>query len=124
MDRKAFDFRKQNYANLCSLCDNPTLCSNDDRFSGYEGTLRCISQGRGDVAWTKLPTVKSFFGVRRKTTSLFTDTPTTTCFYLHNTLVFQSFQRCPFFKLSTQHTFGQSITLELDKSLTLVVQNF
>lgn len=54
---------KETYSNMCALCERPEVCDYPDKFSGYEGALRCLSQNGGDVAWTKVIYVKRFFGL-------------------------------------------------------------
>ncbi|GLH05113.1 Transferrin [Gryllus bimaculatus] len=46
---------KNTYSNLCALCEHPDVCNYPDKFSGYDGALRCLSDGGGQVAWTKIP---------------------------------------------------------------------
>lgn len=48
---------------MCALCERPEVCDYPDKFSGYEGALRCLSQNGGQVAWTKVIYVKRFFGL-------------------------------------------------------------
>ncbi|CAG7719850.1 unnamed protein product, partial [Allacma fusca] len=52
---------KQRYSNLCELCRNPGACQDDDRHAGFKGSLRCLTERFGDVAWTKLETVYQYF---------------------------------------------------------------
>ncbi|KAG8302688.1 mitochondrial translation elongation factor EF-Ts tsf1 [Homalodisca vitripennis] len=54
---------KQQYSNLCQLCEFPDKCDYPDQNSGYEGALRCLAVGGGDVAFTKVIFVKKFFGM-------------------------------------------------------------
>ena len=54
---------EQRYPNLCSACKDPFRCSDSDEFSGYEGTIRCLTQGFGQVAWTSYTVVRQMFGV-------------------------------------------------------------
>ena len=54
---------EQKYPNLCAACRDPFRCSESDEYSGYEGTLRCITQGIGQVAWTSYETVRRAFNV-------------------------------------------------------------
>ncbi|KAI4460367.1 transferrin [Holotrichia oblita] len=54
---------KQRYSNLCELCENPTKCNYPDKFSGYDGALRCLAHNGGDIAWTKVIFVRKFFGL-------------------------------------------------------------
>ena len=54
-------FVEQKYSNLCELCRNPQSCQDDDRYAGFRGSLRCLTEREGDVAWTKLESVYQFF---------------------------------------------------------------
>lgn len=54
---------KKRYSNLCALCEDPIKCNYPDRFSGYEGAIRCLVENGGDVAFTKVIYVRRFFGV-------------------------------------------------------------
>ncbi|XP_054265338.1 transferrin [Macrosteles quadrilineatus] len=54
---------KQQYHNLCELCEFPDKCDYPDQNSGYEGALRCLAVGDGEVAFTKVIFVKKFFGM-------------------------------------------------------------
>ena len=48
---------------MCALCEKPNVCDYPDRYSGYEGALRCLAENGGDVAWTKVIYVRRFFGL-------------------------------------------------------------
>lgn len=54
---------KRKYSNLCALCEHPEICDYPDKFSGYDGALRCLAHNGGQVAWTKVIFVKKFFGL-------------------------------------------------------------
>ncbi|XP_031622773.1 transferrin [Contarinia nasturtii] len=54
---------KKRYSNLCALCEDPVKCNYPDRFSGYEGAIRCLVENGGDVAFTKVIYVRRFFGL-------------------------------------------------------------
>lgn len=54
---------KSTYSNLCQLCEFPDKCDYPDQNSGYEGALRCLTKGGGDVAFTKVIFVKKYFGM-------------------------------------------------------------
>ncbi|XP_054723478.1 transferrin-like [Uloborus diversus] len=51
---------KMKYRSLCSKCKNPSTCSSDDTYAGYEGVLRCLSDGAADVAFTKIPVLNDY----------------------------------------------------------------
>ncbi|KAJ9587804.1 hypothetical protein L9F63_018761, partial [Diploptera punctata] len=55
---------KAKYSNLCARCEHPEVCDYPDKFSGYDGALRCLADNGGQVAWTKVYYVKKHFGVR------------------------------------------------------------
>ncbi|XP_018318622.1 transferrin [Agrilus planipennis] len=59
---------KQKYANLCELCEKPEKCDYPDKFSGYDGALRCLAHNNGQIAWTKVIYVRKFFGLPVGTT--------------------------------------------------------
>uniref|UniRef100_A0A646QDM4 Melanotransferrin 2 n=1 Tax=Hemiscolopendra marginata TaxID=943146 RepID=A0A646QDM4_9MYRI len=46
---------KGEYSNLCALCggQGDTFCSASDPYASYTGSLKCILDGRGDVAFIK-----------------------------------------------------------------------
>lgn len=54
---------KKDYANLCALCEDPVKCDYPDKYSGYDGAIRCLAENDGDVAFTKTIFVKKYFGV-------------------------------------------------------------
>ncbi|KAF7995583.1 hypothetical protein HCN44_006690 [Aphidius gifuensis] len=54
---------KETYSNMCALCEKPEVCDYPDKYSGYEGALRCLTQNGGDIAWTKVLYVKRYFGL-------------------------------------------------------------
>lgn len=56
-------FVERKYSNLCALCEKPDVCDYPDKFSGYDGALRCLAHNGGEIAWTKVYYVKKFFGV-------------------------------------------------------------
>lgn len=48
---------------MCALCEHPEICDYPDKYSGYEGALRCLAHNGGEVAFTKVIYVKRFFGL-------------------------------------------------------------
>ncbi|KAM8721393.1 hypothetical protein ACLKA7_007289 [Drosophila subpalustris] len=60
---------KKKYANLCALCENPTQCNYPDKFSGYDGAIRCLDKGQGEVAFTKVQFIKKYFGLTGNATA-------------------------------------------------------
>lgn len=54
---------EKRYSNLCALCEDPVKCNYPDKYSGYEGAIRCLVENGGDVAFTKVIYVRRFFGV-------------------------------------------------------------
>lgn len=53
---------EEKYPNLCSLCDEPTKCSTQDKYWGRRGSLLCLTDGAGDISWARLEDVKQHFG--------------------------------------------------------------
>lgn len=45
------------------MCEKPDQCNYPDKMSGYDGVLRCLVDGGGDVGFTKVIAAKKFFGV-------------------------------------------------------------
>nr|CAD7601932.1 unnamed protein product [Timema genevievae] len=54
---------KSTYSNLCELCEHPEKCDYPDKFSGYDGAIKCLAENGGEVAWTKVYYVKKHFGL-------------------------------------------------------------
>lgn len=54
---------EKRYSNLCALCEDPVKCNYPDKYSGYEGAIRCLVEQNADVAFTKVIYVRKFFGV-------------------------------------------------------------
>ncbi|KAI4497716.1 hypothetical protein M0802_007256 [Mischocyttarus mexicanus] len=59
LDRKL----KSKYRNLCSLCYNPISCSIDDKYHGREGSILCLTDNVGDIAWVRLDDVLEYFKI-------------------------------------------------------------
>eukprot|EP00124_Ichthyophonus_hoferi_P004926 Ihof_evm3s615 gene=Ihof_evmTU3s615 len=50
---------------LCGACKDSVKdgsCTKEDPYAGYEGALRCLSEGAGDVAFVKADTYKQYCG--------------------------------------------------------------
>lgn len=45
------------------MCEDPVKCNYPDKYSGYDGAIRCLVENGGDVAFTKVIYVRKFFGV-------------------------------------------------------------
>uniref|UniRef100_U5EVY8 Transferrin n=1 Tax=Corethrella appendiculata TaxID=1370023 RepID=U5EVY8_9DIPT len=54
---------KKRYSNLCELCEDPAKCDYPDKYSGYDGAIRCLVENNGDVAFTKVIFVRKYFGL-------------------------------------------------------------
>ncbi|KAG7200974.1 hypothetical protein KM043_003331 [Ampulex compressa] len=56
------DALKKKYRELCALCDDQATCSysNQDNH-GHDGALRCLTSGRGKVAYVALAYVRQYF---------------------------------------------------------------
>lgn len=54
---------EKRYANLCQLCEYPVKCNYPDKYSGYEGAIKCLAINGGEVAFTKVIYVRRYFGV-------------------------------------------------------------
>ncbi|XP_055585665.1 transferrin [Uranotaenia lowii] len=54
---------KKTYPNLCALCERPEVCDYPDKYSGYDGAIRCLVENNGDVAFTKVIYVNKYFGL-------------------------------------------------------------
>ncbi|KAJ8898572.1 hypothetical protein PR048_003932 [Dryococelus australis] len=61
--RISSDLGQATYSNLCALCEHPDKCDYPDKYSGYNGALRCLAEHGGDVAFTKVYYVKKHFGL-------------------------------------------------------------
>ncbi|XP_063705234.1 transferrin [Culicoides brevitarsis] len=62
-DRLVNEVFKKRYSNLCALCEDPAKCDYPDKYSGYDGAVRCVVEGQGDVAFTKTYFVKKHFNI-------------------------------------------------------------
>lgn len=51
------------------MCEDPAKCDYPDKYSGYEGAVRCVAEGKGDVAFTKVIWVNKYFGMWPNTTA-------------------------------------------------------
>lgn len=58
-------FTEKLHPNLCSICQNSTLCSANDEFAGDDGPLRCLFSGFGQVAFTSSRTVERYLASDR-----------------------------------------------------------
>lgn len=58
---------EKKYSNLCELCGDPAKCDYPDKYAGYEGAVRCVAEGAGDVAFTKVIFVNKYFGLGNDT---------------------------------------------------------
>lgn len=45
------------------MCLEPFKCNYPDKYSGYDGAIRCLVERGGDVAFTKVIYVRRYFGV-------------------------------------------------------------
>lgn len=54
------DELKAQVPNLCALCKDPSSCDNSDEYAGYAGAMKCLTDGRGDVAFTKMEAVEEY----------------------------------------------------------------
>ncbi|XP_074605173.1 transferrin-like [Brevipalpus obovatus] len=52
---------KRKHPKLCSLCKNPSTCSATDEYAGYEGAIKCLIDGRGQVAFTTVQATIEYF---------------------------------------------------------------
>lgn len=71
---------------MCALCEDPVKCNYPDKYSGYEGAIRCLVENGGDVAFTKVIFVRRFFGVsvKKKFFYLFSVEKNSFCYFLLN----------------------------------------
>ncbi|XP_067000972.2 transferrin isoform X2 [Anabrus simplex] len=63
LDPKYDEELKAKYPNLCKLCDSPQSCSTMDKYWGRVGSLYCLTDGLGDVAWGRLDDINQHFGI-------------------------------------------------------------
>lgn len=59
------NFSERLHPNLCSACNNATLCSANDEFAGEFGALKCLFSGFGQVAFTTSKSVEKFLNSNR-----------------------------------------------------------
>ncbi|XP_033208069.1 transferrin-like isoform X2 [Belonocnema kinseyi] len=52
---------KRKYYNLCSNCQNPQNCLSGDIYAGPQGSLLCLTEGKGDIAWARAADVLQHF---------------------------------------------------------------
>ncbi|UXI16294.1 RING finger protein unkempt [Sarcoptes scabiei] len=57
---------KRKHRKLCNLCKNTPfgLCNENDLFAGQEGSIKCMLEGRGEVAFTTIETALDYFSKR------------------------------------------------------------
>lgn len=56
-------FAELKYKNLCNICDNPGSCYTSDKYYGREGSLLCLTDNVGDIAWARLDDARVHFEV-------------------------------------------------------------
>ncbi|CAH0559126.1 unnamed protein product [Brassicogethes aeneus] len=61
-DPQKDDELKQKYPNLCAICGSPN-CNINDKYWGRRGPLLCLTDGAGDVSWTRWDDVQIHFGL-------------------------------------------------------------
>nr|CAD7195356.1 unnamed protein product [Timema douglasi] len=54
---------KEKYHNLCGLCDDPDTCSTLDKYWDRRGPLFCLTDGVGDLAWSRIDDIDLHFGI-------------------------------------------------------------
>ncbi|XP_012287691.1 transferrin-like [Orussus abietinus] len=58
---------KENYGELCALCDGPDTCSyKNTNNHGHDGALDCLTSGRGKVAYVALSFVQQYFALNHE----------------------------------------------------------
>ncbi len=55
---------EKRHSSLCSLCKDPTTCSSSDPYAGEEGTIKCLLEGQGQVAFTTIEAAENYFRQR------------------------------------------------------------
>ncbi|OTF71130.1 transferrin-like protein, partial [Euroglyphus maynei] len=57
---------KRNHRRLCSLCKDKMfgLCTEHDRFAGPDGSIKCLTEGIGEIAFTTVETAVEYFAQR------------------------------------------------------------
>uniref|UniRef100_T1KT44 Transferrin-like domain-containing protein n=1 Tax=Tetranychus urticae TaxID=32264 RepID=T1KT44_TETUR len=53
---------QRQHPKLCKLCKDPFSCSDSDEYAGYEGAIKCLLDGRGQVAFTTIEATVQLFG--------------------------------------------------------------
>ncbi|XP_063992307.1 transferrin [Diachasmimorpha longicaudata] len=59
---------KSKHLNLCAICDNGA-CQINDKYGGRMGSVMCLTEGDGDVAWVRLEDAKEYFKMEMINTS-------------------------------------------------------
>ncbi|XP_055389927.1 uncharacterized protein LOC129618922 [Condylostylus longicornis] len=54
---------KKKYPNLCQICDNPVECDENDKYANFNGSIECLINGEGDVAFTTREDIRQYFGL-------------------------------------------------------------
>ncbi|KAK9878958.1 hypothetical protein WA026_003777 [Henosepilachna vigintioctopunctata] len=64
VDNVTLDYElKKKYPNLCEACDNPRICSKNDKYWGRRGLLFCLTDGAGDISLARWDDVQVHFGI-------------------------------------------------------------
>lgn len=53
--RPSYNYLGKDVSSLCNLCDGDanTKCTVDDPYADYSGAIKCLQDGKGDIAFTK-----------------------------------------------------------------------
>lgn len=68
------DELKRRHRRLCTLCGDTTydgLCSEHDRFAGPEGSIKCMTEGHGEIAFTTIEVAVKYFQQRSSIAGMF-----------------------------------------------------